>query len=674
MRTLAGLALVFSCLITGCGSDVPSASLTSGDASYVGVFALVKDAGGTLDSMLSVKPAERTALKTQSWRDMQGSFRALSEAGADSTPLYRCYDIVNGQPAHYFGTEPTCGGHIPEATLGYLGRTVTAATPNALHLCSHSAGTRAYVFPTQGMDCPSGSTDKGILGYVQAPDQSKLGSGEIVLPPAPYRVTFVYRLHNPASGDFLLTGNPSEAQTSGYRYEGPAFSVLDNQINSDMIALYRCHTTDGKHFVSKASDCEGGILESRYGWVFSKAGGLASSAGAIFRFKSPTDASIRVTTTQQEGTRANFIVDEPQGYQIDAEKFSDADVSAPAFAYAAGNETIAVNEEDPNFTYAYAPSIMKLPNGQYYMWACSGISSSGDSIIFTSSTDGINWTPQTIALHSFDALNPEKDDFYSHACDPSVVQFAPDPSGPTYYYMFLSTTKKSESTVNIVARSLTPAGPFSVFTGGDPKDANNWTTNVDPAHLPYVIQKPTVRCPDPVSCYGAGEPSVVLRNGTLQMWYTDTTATPWGVLYTTSTDGVNWTPAQTTNAYSAPSIDVKFDPESGKYLMAALDDMQLADTRLTTYLSTDGISWKRQEVYGGDRIPPFSHNLGIAGDPSGFLLTGASFIGFGAPYRLGDFSYVNGCDTASNGDLCQGHWHLWITPFFPLFQSPPLSQ
>jgi hypothetical protein len=364
-------------------------------------------------------------------------------------------------------------------------------------------------------------------------------------------------------------------------------------------------------------------------------------------------------------------MEEQEGFAYNSILPSFTSSSLPIFAYSAGNESVALNEGAQFNTYAYAPSIMKVGN-EYYMWACSGVSGTGDSVVFTSSTDGVHWTDQTFALHAFDALSPDRDGFYSNACDPSVVQFTPVAGGPMYYYMFFSMTYKGISTVNGVARSTSPSGPFSVYIGGDPNAAGNWVAQVDSNHKPYIIQRAaSVPC-DENTCYGAGQPTVVVKNGTLQMWYTDTTANPFGIYYTTSQDGVSWTTAVPTSM-AATSVDVKYDPSSGQYLMLEMGNQMLAGASISLFSSTDGLNWVQRSVYGGTSLPPFSHNPGMLGDASGYFISDHPFIGFGAPYQLNDYSYTNDCSQASNTDLCAGHWNLITTPLLDLFNLPSLQ-
>lgn len=119
----------------------------------------------------------------------------------------------------------------------------------------------------------------------------------------------MHRFHN--GSDHLLTLSFAEGINASYAYEGVAFKVF-SQPGGDRQALYRCFDpATGDHFASTASNCEGFVQESVYGYVRS-----AASPGlvAIQRFMKPTGADHLTTATSTEGVSANWVAQSVQGY------------------------------------------------------------------------------------------------------------------------------------------------------------------------------------------------------------------------------------------------------------------------------------------------------------------------------------------------------------------------
>ncbi len=138
------------------------------------------------------------------------------------------------------------------------------------------------------------------------------------------------------------------------------------------------------------------------------------------------------------------------------------------------------------------------------------------------------------------------------------------------------------------------------------------------------------------SCYGAGQPTVVLRDGAFHMWYTDTTALERsGIWYAKSNNGVNWANHvfTTVRGGGAASVDVKFDTATGRYVMIELAS-HTPNPPLSYRWSDDGIAWTDATVLG--TAPNYSNNIGVEGTPDGYIDSTAAqiFIGFGAPYGL----------------------------------------
>jgi hypothetical protein len=259
--------------------------------------------------------------------------------------------------------------------------------------------------------------------------------------------------------------------------------------------------------------------------------------------------------------------------------------------------------------------------------------------------DGKTWAPPITVLWMPSALQT----IVEHTCDPSVVRFTPPGETQGYYYLFYSSLLLAYGvgTVNSVARAPTPNGPFAPYLGGDPTNAASW--QMDPPSAPAVLQVPARGCGGDPQCYGAGEPSVVLRDdGELWLWYSDSTATPANVYLTKSRDGVHWGAAQPTNV-PRNSVSVKYDAATKRYVMLDMLKQHGDRPQIVFRSSLDGITWQ-------DLAPPvgtrwWASEPGMTGDMRGFMIPGAAstLIGFAAPY---DFAPVDQIP----------HWELFVTP------------
>src|SRR5215467_13004931 len=158
--------------------------------------------------------------------------------------------------------------------------------------------------------------------------------------------------------------------------------------------------------------------------------------------------------------------------------------------------------------YAYAPSIILLDN-TYHVFFCSGgnIFPAWDYIRYVNSTDsGQTWSDPVDILHATAFQGRDL-----AACDPNVVFFQ------GYYYMYYgsatTTAPDVYQTVVQVARAVDIAEPYLTYTV-----RGTWE---DTPTDPQVIVKPLLTHTSQPSGYGAGQPSVVVVNGKLLMWYTD---------------------------------------------------------------------------------------------------------------------------------------------------------
>ena len=225
---------------------------------------------------------------------------------------------------------------------------------------------------------------------------------------------------------------------------------------------------------------------------------------------------------------------------------------------------------------------------------------------------------------------------------------------------------------HFVARSASITGPYAKYT-------HRGTWEIEPKD-PKVIIRPANAVPEGVAgWYGAGQATVVVKDGRLHMWYFDDTENyptqrTSQIRYTTTTDPINWNRGVATNLTTIASVDVKYDPVLSQFVMVSVDPAHLQAARLDRYSSRDGVNWR----YDGGLcdaacFPDYTHNPGLSGDRVGYLLAGPTLVGYGAPYDLNP-RYQNQCKNKDNphgSDVpyCWGYWDLYGTYVTP---SPSL--
>jgi predicted GH43/DUF377 family glycosyl hydrolase len=291
------------------------------------------------------------------------------------------------------------------------------------------------------------------------------------------------------------------------------------------------------------------------------------------------------------------------------------------------------------FGYAYGPSIVKTKK-DIHIFYCSrggntgaGSSNAWDAIRYVHSTDGVSWSPSMVKLTASastpTAAKPAGTRDLA-ACDPSVVYYG------KYYYLYYGSAYVSSSgntlTVIQVARSPTIGGLYLTYTA-----RNTWEAS--PAD-PQMIILPLADIP---KSYGAGQPAVIVYNGKLRMWYTDTTVDTSNdgnhVYMLESTDPVRWKPSRSaeTDIQSA-DVDVKSDATSSQFIMYLVKNSKPGLPEIMTSKSSDGMHWS--SPIAANMVGPVANyhvdSIGVSSDASGRLVPGESvLIAFGAPYSLG---------------------------------------
>ena len=295
---------------------------------------------------------------------------------------------------------------------------------------------------------------------------------------------------------------------------------------------------------------------------------------------------------------------------------------------------------DSSHTYRYGPTSIINADGSIDMWTSANPSTSGgwDSIRYRRSVDhGLSWLTETVALQptigSDDALS---------TCDPGVVKIG------SYYYIAYTSTQYSNATRNevYVARSTSPSGGFQKWNGagwgGSPESFIKFT---GPSDQP-----------------GAGEPSLVVKDGTVYVYYTWNSVDSQGKtvhetrVSTASAADANWPGNATYRGVAASrtispdedSMDVKYIDAYDKFIGVTVSSRFSSNSSIHVWESDDGITFTPGQ-YVRDNTQDWAHNVGISGTSDGhFDINQNNFVAYA----------YSADDTVS--------WGWWHTSFNPV--------
>lgn len=256
-----------------------------------------------------------------------------------------------------------------------------------------------------------------------------------------------------------------------------------------------------------------------------------------------------------------------------------------------------------DFGYRYGPSMILNADGSIdAFFSCPGTNGEWDWITYRHSPDGgKTWTKEVSVLEP----TGDSPDFYS-CCDPGVIKF-----GDYYYIAYTSTVNEEGLDNNVfVARCKTPDGDYEKWNG------NGWGGS----------PKPIIEYTGDPTTYGAGEPSLVVLDDVLYLYYTwrdgpvnqtrvstaDATNENWPA--TLEYRGIGMTHRDGT----FDSADVKYVEDYGKFMAVVTFNRFTTDSCVGVYVSDDGITFLESYVTKTN-ISHCCHNCGITGRPNGHI-------------------------------------------------------
>lgn len=254
--------------------------------------------------------------------------------------------------------------------------------------------------------------------------------------------------------------------------------------------------------------------------------------------------------------------------------------------------------------YRYGPSIIYYPDGSIDAWfATPGITGEWDWFTYKHSDDGgKTWSYEKVVLQP----TGDSYDHYS-VCDPGVIFF-----NDYYYIGYTSTIVSTNGGINnniFVARSKNPDGPYEKWNG------EGW--GGDPAPIIYYNEAD--------SAWGAGEPSFVVLDGTLYMYYTWTcTDGNYTMVATANANDENWPGVLDkkglayTKIGAQDSCDVVYIEDIGKFVAFSTYDRFTATSGICIMESDDGINFTKSDIIRTGTLQ-FLHNMGISKRSNGHI-------------------------------------------------------
>ena len=355
---------------------------------------------------------------------------------------------------------------------------------------------------------------------------------------------------------------------------------------------------------------------------------------------STSSLSVRITTVTGVTMNAQFA----SSYNLEAGKAYTLAANLVAMPGATLNvpeagEGLTIFNTTGNYKYRYGPSIIMNDNGTIDAWfAAPGTGGRADEFKYRrTSNGGQTWTAEQTALTG----GPSGSKDWWSVCDPGAAFF------DGYYYLAYTSTTNTTSSGALqglendcfIARGTSPTGPWERWNG------NGWGGNAEPI-IEYT---------GPAGKWGIGEPSIVVKDDTIFLYYTyDDGVTPLTKVATASRDNANWPGSLThhgtavdkywlaiehdhidpSNPDLAPllgsydSCDVKYVEDYGLFYAFHTSWRITALSRLSVWTSTDGLNFTYMGDVSGNVII-YAHNMGVSGDGLGHVnLSKQQFVSY----------------------------------------------
>ncbi|MFZ4261085.1 hypothetical protein ACFRAE_03525 [Sphingobacterium sp. HJSM2_6] len=283
----------------------------------------------------------------------------------------------------------------------------------------------------------------------------------------------------------------------------------------------------------------------------------------------------------------------------------------------------------------------KIQTHNYKSFVMNDVSNAAvywDQVAYKKSTDqGKTWSDEKMVLKPTEGT---RDEF--SICDPGVVKYG------KYYYLGYTSTEDIRMIFNhvYVARSLSPEGPWEKW------DGKGWGN----------APQPVVTFDGNKDAWGAGEPSMVIKNDSLYFYYTwrDKSKHEVRVAVADAKDE-NWPrnlqqkgiALDQNNIDKGDHADVKYRPDLNKFYMLHTASRLSPESHLLLWESNDGYHFKQVSKIS-ELAEQYLHNCGWSADEMGHI----------DPNKQQFLAYGYGKD-----------WGNWKTKWHPIsFDSEKLNK
>ena len=471
-------------------------------------------------------------------------------------------------------------------------------------------GSRSVSISQQGKSYPIPSTDGGanLYTYPGSDSHYRYGPSIIINDDGSLDVWT-----SKEGGNFLYyglyayqeTGSRSKKAASGHTFA--QYFNIQNKFRAIQVRMYGTGSDSDK------------IVIKLYKWAGSYSATLATSPIA-----SSTFTNIASGGNYYRTYRSDQAWMAPGEYMWTATEATPS-VSVSSFPGAGTTSIIdAVSYVDGTATSSY--NFEMRPRGR----TTTNFFSVDRFAYFHSSDGGGSWTKERDVLFGTEGSEDEWS-----VCDPGAAHF-----GGWYYLGYTSAPGKYGGTFNscYLARSRTPAGPWYKWNG------SGW--GGDPAKV--------IEFTGATGDWGIGEPSIVVKDNTVYLYYTLTENSVTVTKVMTAPLSENW-PANLTDRgvamdkralYSSDSSDVKYVEDYGLFYAFHTYNRMTSSSKIAVWVSEDGLRFS----YIGDMrgsFRPGMHNMGVSGDGEGHI-------------KLSQPQYV------SYAYVATGQWGQWSTWFAPM--------
>jgi len=274
------------------------------------------------------------------------------------------------------------------------------------------------------------------------------------------------------------------------------------------------------------------------------------------------------------------------------------------------------------YGYRYGPSIIKYEDGSMDAWFSSpgNNSTQWDWITYSHSDDGLNWSKEKVVLKPTRGSSDQ-----CSVCDPGVIYF----NG--YYYLGYTSTSYYEgngtNNMAFVARSTSPDGPYEKWNG------SSWGGNPEPI----------IEYNGDIDGWGIGEPSFVIKENELYIYYTYYDLNGGAVILAKADLSENWPSTieeidVVCERITHDSMDVVYADDLEVFLGFSIMFRMTDKSKVVMLMSKDGEVFQEVDTTKG-KMEPFAHNLGISKSPQGHIDTSERLvIGYGFGEKWGVWS------------------------------------